>query len=73
MAATVLPLAGGIDMAPFAAAAEMGGGGGVLHPRLDPADAVALTLIVWVLGVAATLWPARAAARTNPAVSMAAM
>ena len=71
-AATLLPLAGGIDMTPFAAAAEMGGGGGVLHPRLDPGDGVVLTLIVWILGVAATLWPARAAARTDPAVSMAA-
>jgi ABC-type lipoprotein release transport system permease subunit len=70
MIATLAPFSGGIDMSAFAAAAELGGGGGRLYPVLSPADALALSLIVWVLGVAATLWPARTAANTAPVVAM---
>lgn len=36
MIATLAPLAGGIDMSAFAAAAELGGGGGRLYPVLSP-------------------------------------
>ncbi len=70
MVATLAPLSAGIDMSAFAAAAELGGGGGRLYPVLSATDAVNLTLIVWVLGVAATFWPARTAARTTPVVAM---
>jgi len=70
MIATLAPFAGGVDTSAFAAAAELGGGGGVLYPVLSPGDAVTLSLIVWALGVAATLWPARTAARTTPVVAM---
>jgi len=70
MTATLIPLAGGIDMSAFAAAEELGGAAGRLYPVLSPVDAVSLSLVVWVLGVAATLWPARSAAKTDPAVAM---
>lgn len=70
MMATLAPFGGGIDMSAFAAAVELSGGGGRLYPVLSPADAVSLSLIVWVLGIAATLWPARAAARVDPVVAM---
>jgi ABC-type lipoprotein release transport system permease subunit len=70
MIATLAPLAGGIDMSAFAAAAELSGGGGRLYPVLSPLDAVSLCLVVWVLGIAATLWPARTAAKTDPVVAM---
>ncbi|HLZ84438.1 MAG TPA: FtsX-like permease family protein [Caulobacteraceae bacterium] len=70
MVATLAPFAGGIDMSAFAAAAELAGGGGRLYPVLAPVDAVTLSLIVWVLGVAATLWPARTAARAAPVVAL---
>lgn len=70
--ATVLPLSGGLDLGPYAGAAAWAGLGEVLHPRLDPAEALRACLIVWVLGVLAALWPARAAARASPAAAMAA-
>jgi ABC-type lipoprotein release transport system permease subunit len=70
MIATLAPFAGGVDMGAFAAAGELGGGGGRLYPVLSPGDAVILSLIVWILGVAATLWPARTAARAAPIVAM---
>ena len=52
------------------AAAELGGGGGTLYPVLDPIDTVVLSAVVWVLGVAVTLWPARSAAHIAPVVAM---
>jgi ABC-type antimicrobial peptide transport system permease subunit len=70
MIATLAPLAGGIDMSAFAAAAELSGGGGRLYPVLSSLDAVSLSLVVWVLGVAVTLWPARTAAKIDPVVAM---
>jgi ABC-type lipoprotein release transport system permease subunit len=73
MIATLAPLAGGVDMDAFAAAVELGGGGGRLYPVLSPADAAGLGLVVWILGVLATLWPAGAAARAAPVVAMSAL
>jgi ABC-type antimicrobial peptide transport system permease subunit len=70
MVASLAPLAGGVDMSGFAAAAELGGGGGKLYPVLSPVDAVSLSLVVWIMGVAVTLWPARTAARVEPVVAM---
>jgi len=61
---------GGLDLTAFAAAMSMAGMGDVLRPRLDPASVVTFSLIVWVLGVLAALWPARTAARADPAVAM---
>jgi ABC-type lipoprotein release transport system permease subunit len=72
MILTLAPFAGGIDLGPFAAAAEMGGASGRLYPKLDPADAARLSLIVWTLGVAATWWPARTATAASPTAAMGA-
>jgi ABC-type lipoprotein release transport system permease subunit len=71
MLATLLPFAGGFDLGFLAPGAEMAGVGGVLYPKLNPGGAMALCLIVWVMGVLAALWPARTAARTQPVVAMA--
>jgi ABC-type lipoprotein release transport system permease subunit len=73
MLLTLLPFMHGLDLAFLAAGAEMAGGTSVLYPRLDLADAVTFSLIVWGLGVATTLWPARTAARTSPIAAMASL
>jgi ABC-type lipoprotein release transport system permease subunit len=73
MLATLAPFAHGLDLGPLAAATEKYGAGAVLYPHLDVGDAVRFSLIVWALGVAVTLWPARAAARTAPVVAMGAV
>lgn len=73
MLLTLIPFGSGIDLGPFSAAAEMGGAGGRLYPRLDPLDALYLSLIVWTLGIVATLWPACKAAATDPAGAMGAV
>ncbi|MFI4934034.1 MAG: ABC transporter permease [Caulobacterales bacterium] len=73
MVLTLLPFANGLDLGFLAAGAEMAGGTSVLYPRLDFADAATFSLIVWALGVATTLWPARTAAKTNPVLAMAAL
>jgi len=70
MLLTLLPFLHGLDLGFLAAGAEMAGGSSVLYPRLDLADAVSFSLIVWVLGVATTFWPARTAARTSPVAAM---
>jgi ABC-type lipoprotein release transport system permease subunit len=70
MVLTLQPFRGGLDLGFLAAGAEMYGAGQVLHPVLDPNDAVKFSLIVWILGIVATLWPARRAARSDPVVAM---
>jgi ABC-type lipoprotein release transport system permease subunit len=72
MALTLLPFVNGLSLGFLAAGSEMAGGGSVLYPRLDIPDVVTYSLIVWVLGVATTLWPARTAAKINPIVAMGA-
>jgi ABC-type lipoprotein release transport system permease subunit len=73
MVLTLLPFLRGLDLGFLAAGAEMAGGTSVLYPRLNLADAVTFSLIVWALGVATTLWPARTAARTSPIAAMGAL
>jgi len=73
MVLTLLPFMNGLDLGFLAAGAEMAGGTSVLYPRLNVADAATFSLIVWALGVATTLWPARTAARTSPIAAMAAL
>lgn len=70
MVLTLLPFAHGLDLGFLAAGAELGGAERVLHPRLDWGDAARFSLIVWLLGIGATLWPARAAAGVDPVTAM---
>jgi ABC-type lipoprotein release transport system permease subunit len=70
MLVTLAPFRNGLDLGFLAAGAELYGAGRVLHPHLDPGDAVRFSLIVWLLGIGAGLWPARTAAHTNPATAM---
>jgi ABC-type lipoprotein release transport system permease subunit len=73
MGLTLLPFANGLSLGFLAAGAEMAGGTSVLYPRLDVADTVTFSLVVWALGVATTLWPARTAARASPVAAMGAL
>ncbi len=61
----------GLDLGGLAAGVEMAGLDHILYPRLSPADVIRLSLIVWVLGIGAALWPARTAAKAHPVVAMA--
>jgi len=69
-AVSALPFANGIDLGVFAAGAERFGGGRILYPKLDAADFVRFTLIVWILGVVTALWPAWRASLSNPVEAM---
>jgi ABC-type lipoprotein release transport system permease subunit len=71
MILTLLPFRHGLDLGFLAAGSEMYGGGRVLHPEFDTLSAIRFSLVVWVLGIVATLWPARRASRTDPIVAMA--
>ena len=72
MALTLLPFGDGLDLGFLAAGSEMAGGGSVLYPKLDLADTLSYSLVVWILGLATTIWPARTAAKTQPIVAMGA-
>jgi ABC-type antimicrobial peptide transport system permease subunit len=69
-AVTLLPFRNGFDLGFLAAGSEMYGAGSVLYPQLDAGDAIKFGMIVWALGIAAGLWPARTAANTSPVVAM---
>ncbi|MFI4976980.1 MAG: ABC transporter permease [Caulobacterales bacterium] len=73
MVVTLLPFMNGLSLGFLAAGSEMAGGGSILYPRMDPADTLRFSLIVWVLGVITTLWPARTAAKADPVVAMASL
>lgn len=68
---TLAPYRNGFDLGFLAAGSELYGAGRVLHPQLDVYDAIRFSLIVWALGIAAALWPARMAAQIDPIVAMA--
>jgi ABC-type lipoprotein release transport system permease subunit len=67
---TLLPFRHGLDLGFLAAGAEMYGGSRVLYPQFDTFDAVRFSVIIWLLGILAALWPARRAAHTDPIVAM---
>ena len=70
MLVTLIPFRDGIDLGFLAAGSEMYGAGRMLYPQLDPGDALRFSLIVWLLGIGAALWPARTAAKIDPVVAM---
>lgn len=73
VALTVIALApfrNGLDLGILAAGAELYGAGRVLHPSFDAAAAAQSCIIIWLLGVAASFWPARTAARASPVMAM---
>lgn len=68
--ATIRALAGGIDISFLGKGAAMFGAGQVLYPQLDLPQLLEMSLVVWALGVAVTLWPARKAAKSSPVEAM---
>ncbi len=68
--ATIAALHGGVDLKFLARGAEYIGAGHVLYPHLAPAEFLELSMLVWALGVAVALWPARKAALSKPVEAM---
>lgn len=70
-AVTLLPMASGLDLGRYGAAfAHYGAGGGTLFPKVSAGSFIGLSFAVWLLGIVAALWPARAAARVSPVEAM---
>jgi ABC-type lipoprotein release transport system permease subunit len=70
-AVTLLPMASGLDLGRYGEAfAHYGAGGGTLFPKVSAGSFIVLSLAVWLLGIVAALWPARAAARVSPVEAM---
>ncbi len=67
---TVRALSGGVDLSFFADATAMAGVGNALYPKIDARQYVQLSVVVWFLGIAVALWPARKAAKASPVEAM---
>ena len=64
------PFRDGLDLGFLAEGAEIYGAGHTLHPAFNIADATQSCLVIWILGIAASLWPARTAAYADPVAAM---
>jgi putative ABC transport system permease protein len=62
---------GGIDLSAFASGLEFAGMSRIIYPVLDLGDLAAANLVVIVLGLLVSLYPAIKAARITPAEAMA--
>ena len=69
--ATIQSLAGGIDISFLAEGAAMAGVGQVLYMQINWQQLIELSVLVWLLGVGVTLWPARKASKFSPVETMA--
>ena len=67
---TVLPFRDGLNLGFLGRGAELIGAGRILYPRVDAMDLLLYGSLVWILGLAVTLWPARRAARIGPVEAM---
>lgn len=61
----------GLDLGFLGRGAEMVGAGHILYLHVNPADFALYSLLVWVMSVLATLWPARRASKVSPVEAMA--
>jgi ABC-type lipoprotein release transport system permease subunit len=68
--ATVEAFPKGLDLGFLARGAELVGAGHVLRLHVDAGDFAVYSMIVWLLGVLAALWPARRASKIGPIEAM---
>jgi len=68
--ASVQAFSNGLDLGFLGRGAELVGAGRILYPRIDAGDFILYSAIVWLLGVIATLWPARRASKVSPVEAM---
>ncbi|MEJ2345355.1 MAG: FtsX-like permease family protein [Gammaproteobacteria bacterium] len=64
--ATIYAFHGGLDLGFLAAGAQWLGAGQVLYPRFVAGEFFGTGLLIWVLGVGASLWPAWRTVRKTP-------
>ena len=65
-AATIFAFYNGLDLGFLAAGAQWLGAGQILYPRFVPGEFFGTGLLIWLLGVGASLWPAWQAVRKTP-------
>jgi ABC-type lipoprotein release transport system permease subunit len=65
-AATIFAFHGGLDLGFLAVGAQWLGAGQVLYPRFEAGNFFGTGLLIWVLGVGASMWPAWRAVRKTP-------
>jgi ABC-type antimicrobial peptide transport system permease subunit len=69
-AGTIFAFHDGLDLGFLAAGAQWLGAGQVLYPRFVASEFFGSGLMIWVLGVGASLWPAWRAVRKTPINAM---
>ncbi len=60
----------GMDLGFLGRGAELVGAGHILYPRVDVGDFVLYSVLIWVMGIVAALWPARRASKIAPVEAM---